>query len=111
MPDAAWKVAERTVARRLGGKRAGPTGKEGPDVLHALWAIEIKERRRPLPAEIREALAQAARAARPDQLPIVVWHVLGRRHDDDVVMMRLADFEDWAGQLRVEEDRDENHHR
>ena len=95
----AWKRHELVLAKRLGGVRAGPTGKTGPDVLHPMFSIEAKERKRPLPKEIRDAMAQSVAAARPGQLPIVVWHVLGQRHDEDMVMMRLRDFEQWGGQV------------
>lgn len=96
MPDAAWKAHERECARRLGGKRAGPLGKRGSDVTHPLWAVECKERKA-LPAWLKSALAQSVKAARADQLPLVVLHELGARHDGDVVCLRLKDFEQWFG--------------
>lgn len=101
MADKPWKVHERAVAKRLGGKRAGPTGREGPDVLVSLFAVECKERQRPLPKALTNALDQSASAARPGQLPLVVWHVVNQRHDQDVVMLRLRDFEAWAGTLAI----------
>lgn len=38
MPDKAWKVWERTVARDLGGERTGPTGRDLPDVK-GIWLL------------------------------------------------------------------------
>jgi hypothetical protein len=93
-----WKKNERALAARLGGKRIGPTGKTGSDVAHPLFAIECKHRKN-LPEWLYEAQAQSCGAARPEQLPIVVWHKLGDRHDGDLVVMRLKDFEAWAGTL------------
>ncbi len=101
MADKPWKVHERETARRLGGTRSGPTGRQGPDVVGLpVFAPECKSRKRPLPGEIREALAQARRNAGPGQLSLVVWHTQGERHDDDVVMLRLADFTLWFGDVQ-----------
>lgn len=38
----AWKAFERRVAKDLGGERAGPTGKNGPDVIGIPLAPECK---------------------------------------------------------------------
>ncbi len=94
-----WKRTEEAVASRLGGRRVPINGRQGADVAHPLFSIEVKERRRPLPLEIRTAITQAVGAAFSDQLPIVVFHHRGDRHDEDLVMMRLCDFEQWAGKL------------
>lgn len=101
MPDAAWKANERALAKRLNGRRVGPTGRTGSDVAHPLFAIECKERKE-VPLWLQDAVSQSQGAARQDQLPIVVLHQLGRRHDNDLVVMRLRDFEKWAGRLPVE---------
>lgn len=98
MTSDAWKKHELMLAKRLGGSRVGPTGKTGSDVAHPLFAIEAKERKN-IPEWLYKAQKQCCGAARPDQLPIVVWHKLGARHDGDLVVMRLADFENWAGTL------------
>ena len=96
MASDAWKKHERAVAKRLGGQRAGPTGKTGSDVLHPAFAIEAKERKS-VPKYLEDFLDQAERSARPEQLPIVVLHKLGKRHDNDIVLIRLRHFEDWYG--------------
>jgi len=36
-------------------------------------------------------------AAADGRLPILVLHQAGQRHDGDVVMLRLSDFEQWFG--------------
>jgi len=96
MPDATWKQVERAVAERLNGKRQGATGRTGPDVIGSWFVAEIKHRKR-LPVWLRGALAQANGGA-GDRLPLVILHEAGQRHDNDLVMMRLADFENWFGE-------------
>ncbi|GIV58379.1 MAG: hypothetical protein KatS3mg042_1292 [Rhodothermaceae bacterium] len=99
MPEKTWKAVERKVAERLGGRRVPVTGRsrgDAPDVAHAWLSIEIKHRAR-LPAWIEDAMLQAEAAAREDQLPVAVLHERGRRHDEDLVVLRLRDFEAWFG--------------
>ncbi len=92
MPNATWKATERAVARRLGGERVPAPGRAGrPDVQHPVLSVEVKTRRR-VPAWLLSAIGQAVRAAGPGQVGVVVLHQTGRRHDDDLVLLRLADF-------------------
>ena len=98
MADKLWKATERSIARRLGGQRTGPTGHTGPDVLTPWACIEVKTRRR-LPTWLKEAVHQAVAGAWGDRLPLVVLHEKGQRHDGDLVVLRLRDFEDWYGPL------------
>lgn len=101
MPDRAWKVCERVVARRLGGERVPITGRQRgdvPDVQHDWLSIECKHRKA-LPAWLKDALSQAHAAARDGRLPVAVLHEAGTRHDGDVVCMSLIDFEAWFGAL------------
>ena len=100
-----WKATERAIAEYLGGKRIPITGRQRgdvPDVDHPHFAIEVKLRRK-LPAWLYDAVAQAVAAAEKAarlmkiKLPIVVLHESGKRHDDDLVVMRLRDFRDWFG--------------
>jgi len=96
-----WKRTEREIAARLGGKRVPVMGRargDVPDVAHPWLAVEVKSRQR-LPAWLREALAQAVAAARDGQLPIVVLHQCGERHDDDLVVVTLQDFQAWFGDV------------
>lgn len=92
----AWKAHERAIAKRLGGKRAGPTGRRNSDVLLPLLAVECKERATPT-LWLEAALNQSQTAAQSDQIPIVIIHWKGQRHDRDIVMLRLTDFEDLHG--------------
>jgi hypothetical protein len=98
MADKVWKQTERAIARRLNGKRQGAVGRKGPDVLTCWLAVEVKHRKR-LPAWLRDALDQA-RTGAGERLPVVVLHEAGQRHADDLVILRMADFEDWFGGVR-----------
>ena len=59
-------------------------------------SIEVKHRDK-LPKWIKDAVVQAIRNAGVSQLPIVILHESGQRHDNDIVMMRLKDYEEWYG--------------
>ncbi|MBC7223442.1 MAG: hypothetical protein H5T59_04070 [Anaerolineae bacterium] len=98
MPNTTWKAVERALARRLGGVRTGCTGEAAPDVTTGWCSVECKTRKR-LPAWLKEAVAQAVRNAAPDTLPLVVLHQTGQRHDSDLVVLRLRDFEAWYGSV------------
>jgi len=103
MADKTWKAVERAIAKRLGGERVGPSGKSTADVITPTLAVEVKMRRR-LPAWLTDAMAQAA-AASDGRLPILVLHQKGQRHDGDLVILRLSDFETLAEpEARVTED-------
>ena len=83
---------ERYIAKRLGGQRLGHYG--GEDVAHEWLSIECKERAT-LPVWLRDAMRQAIGHAAADALPIVVLHELHKAHNEDLVVMRLCDFDDW----------------
>jgi len=100
MTDKTWKQVERAIAVRLNGRRQGAVGRRGPDVLSDWLAVEVKHRRR-LPQWLKTALTQA-RTGAGERLPIVVLHEAGLRHADDLVLMRLADFELWFAAVRPE---------
>lgn len=94
--SATWKNVERRIARALNGQRVGPSGLATADVVTDWLAVEVKHRAQ-LPNWIKAALDQACAAARPDQLPIAVLHEKHKRTEDDLVLIRLADFLDWFG--------------
>lgn len=89
-----FKGTERAMARRLGGKRTGHLG--GQDVDAGWLSAECKHRKQ-IPTWLTDALTQARRHAQPEQLPIVILHQHGARHDDNLVVLRLADFQEWFG--------------
>lgn len=94
-------AVERAVAQRLGGARAGQYG--GEDVSHSVFSCECKERAS-LPLWLTDAMAQAVRHAPEGKLPMVVLHELGKRHDGNLVVLRLKDFEEYFGETRGNRD-------
>jgi len=103
-----WKATERAIARRLGGRRSSHRnlGLGAPDVLAGSWAVEVKHRRT-LPAWLLEGMAQAQRYAGAEQLALLVLHQAGQRHAHDLVVLRLADFEHWFGDISEGEEIDD----
>ena len=93
-----WKQTERAIAKRLDGQRTGCTGRATADVVTDWLAVEVKTRKT-LPQWLCAALDQAGRNADGGRLALVVLHQVGRRHDDDTVCLRLADFEQWFGDV------------
>ena len=92
-----WKHAERQIAKRLNGRRVPVSGRAGqPDITHPWLSIEVKHRRR-LPQWLTMAMEQAERAATTGQLPLAVVHEAGTRYGQSLVLLRLADFEEWFG--------------
>lgn len=91
-----WKAVERALALRLGGRRvpvSGRTRGDNPDIDHARLSLEIKHRKR-APAFLVDAMDQAVKSIKSDdQLPTVIVHQSGSRHDNDFVVLRLKDFE------------------
>ena len=72
-----------------------------PDVRCDWLAVEAKLRRH-LPEWLKAAMSQAVAAAGLNQLPIVVLHECGQRHDGDLVLLRLDDFCDWFGEVSAD---------
>ena len=87
---------EAAIAKRFNSERVGLTGKATIDVDAGWLAIECKERES-LPAWIKVALGKANAKANDGQLAIVILHELGERHDNDLVVLRLKDFEERFG--------------
>ena len=105
MPNATWKNTERAVAKALGGQRISnhALGLRTPDVETEALSGEVKHRET-LPQWLKGAMAQAETNATPGKLPIVVLHVKGQRHDNDLVVVRLGQFVEWFGEVKIEED-------
>lgn len=89
-------AAERRIARELGGQRVGNRGRAAPDVVaqDGWLVVEVKQRAK-LPAWIAHAVGQAAASAGPSQLPVAIFHEAGTPYAGALVVMRLADFQDW----------------
>lgn len=91
----AFKDTERRIAHRLGGQRTGHLG--GADVVSDWLIVEVKHKKT-IPAWIKGAIAQAKRNAQPGKLALVVLHEHGQRSDQDIVLLTLADFQEWFGE-------------
>ncbi len=89
------KATERAVAKRLDGKRVGVMG--GEDVEHPIFSIEVKSRKAFVATDW---MAQSARNCPEGKVPLVVVHVTGQRHTEDMVILRMKDFEDFLGKLK-----------
>jgi len=60
-----WKVAERELAKAMGGERTGPRGLGLPDVQHSTWAPEVKYGEpRWFTAQLKKDIKQAETNAR-----------------------------------------------
>ena len=69
-------------------------------MLSGWLAVEVKHRKR-LPAWLKDALTQA-RTGAGERLALAILHESGQRHADDLVVLRLGDFQDWFGEVRPE---------
>ena len=96
MPKMTRKQNERGEARTLGGERRGPVGTESPDVVTEWLCIEVKHRAA-LPRWLSDAVNKIRWLAYSRHLGIVVLHGAGRR--DSLVVMSLADFRAWFGDV------------
>jgi len=86
------KRTEKAIAKKVNGKRLGLLGKE--DVDAGPFSIEVKDRK---VFSGRSFMEQAVRNCREGKTPLVIVHLTGKRHDDDLVMMRLKDWQGWHG--------------
>ena len=82
------------VAQKVGGKSVGTI--EGQDIEHPLFSIECKKRKSFVGVKFMQ---QAFRNCPAHKVPLVIVHVTGQYHEDDLVMMRFKDWEDWHGKL------------
>jgi len=89
------KEHERAIAKRLGGERTGNRGVAAADVVNGRFAIECKSRKA-LPSWLVKAMLQAENGATDGRVPVTIVHETGIRHEDDLVVMRLKDFETMA---------------
>lgn len=95
-PTATWKHSERTIARILGLKRAGNSGKSTADCIGGHLVVEVKHRKRgTFPSWVRDALVKVRAHAGGRKLGLLVLHTEGERYGDSLVVMTLQDFADW----------------
>lgn len=89
------KATERALARRLKCRCVGLLGRE--DLEHPLFSIEVKSRMR---FTGERFMQQAIQSCPEGKTPLVIVHLNGRHHGNDLVIMRLKDFEDYLGSLK-----------
>ena len=96
--DKSWKKFERRLAKRVGGRRLPNTGeKDGVDVVALPFVYQAKLRKG-VPQYLREWLRGIVAAGeRSGATGVVVWKAPGARDDDALVVLRLADWQDWHG--------------
>jgi hypothetical protein len=90
------KRCEADIAVRLSGRRMGVMGAH--DVEAGPFAVEVKSR---VAFVGTGFMAQAARNCPTGKTPLVVVHLTGTRHEGDLVMMRMCDWQEWFGKLTV----------
>lgn len=81
------KRFEKHTAKEFSGDRVGIFG--GADVLTGVFAIECKDRKRFTGKSFME---QAIANAPSGKIPIVIVHVTGDRHENDMIMIRMKDW-------------------
>lgn len=105
MAERAWKCSVRMIAFRLRGGRVPITGHQRgdvPDIAHPVYSVEVKSGKI-LPGWLHNAMAQAVAAQRNGQMPVDILHETGTRHADDLVCVRLGEFEASNGAHRGHE--------
>lgn len=102
MADKLWKAVEREHARRLGGRRIPVNSTEGIecDVSVPVYSVESKERKA-LPVFLKATMKQAQTHCETNKLAIAILHEKGKSYDDDIVCIRLRDFQDWFVSLEA----------
>jgi len=85
------KGYQTTLAEMVNGMNIGTLG--GEDVMHSTFSFEAKTRK----SYTTEGMMQQAEANCPEnKIPVVACHVIGKRHEDDLITMR---FKDWKNLL------------
>lgn len=93
------KRHEASVAKRLGGKRIGVL--IGEDVFHHLYSIECKSRER----IVTEGWFEQCEINNKDgKIPLLVTHIHGKSYDNDLVCMRMVDWEKLNGKTDNDDD-------
>lgn len=91
----AGRKYQAKLARLVGGKSVGTI--EGQDIEHPMFSFEAKKRQ----AFVACAwMNQARRNAPEGKVPVVVVHVTGQRHSDDLVVCSLRDWLDLHGPMK-----------
>ena len=90
------KTTERDIAKRLGGKRVGIFG--GEDITGVGdWSIEVKNR---VKSTVHNFMRQAVRNCPAGKVPLVIVHEHQGNHGDDLVCIKLRDWENYMGEMK-----------
>lgn len=95
--DKTWKAVERRIAEFLGGERVPVTGRQrgsAPDIEHELLSIEVKHRNK-FPDWLHDAIDQAKKSKKGDQIPVVILHQRHKKVGNCLVVMELQDIMEW----------------
>ena len=125
MPEKLWKKVQREHHKRMGGQgRCSYRYEDGPDSVPLPWLVVESKSVQEFPKKYVEALQEIVRQATDlfadelrhlnrdvtgkysitklkkidavrGRLGIVRYHVTGTRYDEDVIMIRAKDFEEW----------------
>ena len=88
----AGKALEKYYAVRWKMRRMGIFGKH--DLEDEVHCVECKKRKVVWKA-LKDMVNQAVINCQDGKLPIVVLHETGSNHDNDYVIIRAKDYEDW----------------
>jgi|SRR3990172_3181932 len=101
MGDTRWKAVERRIMRQLGGRRLAVDGRRGsadgivPAEGHAIFAVQVKSRRRATRREL-DAWVRAIQAEAEEKWDgatgVLVVHEPGRPAKDGLVVLRFSDW-------------------
>lgn len=95
-PRTRGKRSERRVATAIGGNRVGNSGLATPDVVSALFCVEVRNRIN-CPSSVLAMLVQARLKSKRGQIPLYVFK--RPRWQRYVVCMFLDDFQDLHGKV------------
>jgi hypothetical protein len=82
------KRHERAIAKKLGGLRIGVLS--GEDVKHDTYSVECKSREK---LAIEKWMLQCEANCPEDKIPLLVCHTHNQQYDNDLVVMRMRDWE------------------
>lgn len=96
MADRTWKHAERVIAKMLHGRRIPVSGRQrgdSADIEHPDLAPEVKHGKNVMGwAFVQDAMDQAVKSARGEQVPIVVVHKVYTSYNESLVIMTIDNF-------------------
>jgi hypothetical protein len=91
------KAVQKKVVESLGGKNVGTLGSE--DGEHPIWSIEVKSCKK---FSGKKYMNQCIKNCKEGKTPLLIVHVTGEHHNNDLVIMRRSDWDDWFGRLNNE---------